>query len=85
MLASRYLLLLLIYFNNRRWNARFTHVVEIILGVEAIIAGLIYCWDTLERLTCNTDFERTLLMIGLLASGWIVVFGLRKILSSKPH
>ncbi len=71
---------LLIYFYRRRTRSDFLHVVEIILGVEGIVTLLLFCRDTLLELKCNTQFERTFLIIGFLASTWLLTTVLYKII-----
>jgi len=44
------------------------------------------CFDAYRRLMCNNDLERTFLIIGFVASGWLAIAALRNIINrSQPH
>jgi len=76
-------ILLFIYVRNRKWKAKLIHMADIILGVEAIITAVLLCREAYLRLLCNTDFERTFVIIGFLSAGSIGFFAIRKPMS-KP-
>lgn len=79
--------LFLIYLCIHRSNIKFIGVVEIIVGVEGLVAVFLLCRELLLGLTCYAeDLEKTFLLIGAIASIWLAIKCFKDVFStSKPH